>query len=75
LPTGTCESVGDWKINGNIGVLVRAAVRVGKVGVSLNQRLDHAVFIGTTGDERLTLITCWPYRVDDHRLTIITRPD
>lgn len=46
-----------------------------EIGASLNQRLDNAVFIGATGDERLTLITCWPYSVDDHRLIVIARPD
>lgn len=46
-----------------------------EIGAPLNQRLDNAVFIGATGDERLTLITCWPYSVDDHRLIVIARPD
>ena len=46
-----------------------------EVGESLEKRLQNAAFIGTTGDERLTLVTCWPYGVDDHRLVVIARPD
>lgn len=46
-----------------------------EVGESLEKRIENAAFIGTTGDERLTLVTCWPYGVDDHRLIVIARPD
>ncbi len=46
-----------------------------EVGEPLAKRIENAAFIGTTGDERLTLVTCWPYAVDDHRLIIIARPD
>ena len=41
----------------------------------LEKRIQNAAFIGTTGDERLTLVTCWPYAVDDHRLIVIARPN
>ncbi|GEM_PF-2887433 len=46
-----------------------------EVGQPLEKRIENAKFIGTTGDERLTLITCWPYGVDDHRLVVIARPN
>jgi len=46
-----------------------------EIGVPLEQRLNNALYIGSTGDERLTMITCWPYGVDDHRLVVIARPD
>jgi len=46
-----------------------------EVGEPLEKRIQNAAFIGTTGDERLTLVTCWPYGVDDHRLIVIARPD
>jgi len=45
-----------------------------ETGQPLAQREANARFIGTTGDERLTLVTCWPYGVDDHRLVVIARP-
>ncbi len=46
-----------------------------EVGESLEKRVQNASFIGTTGDERVTLVTCWPYGVDDHRLIVIARPN
>ena len=46
-----------------------------EVGQPLEKRIENAKFIGTTGDERLTLVTCWPYGVDDHRLIVIARPN
>ncbi|HEY8291096.1 MAG TPA: sortase, partial [Thermomicrobiales bacterium] len=46
-----------------------------EVGQPLAKRIENAKFIGTTGDERLTLVTCWPYGVDDHRLIVIARPN
>jgi sortase A len=45
-----------------------------EIGESLEKRLENAKFIGTTGDERVTLITCWPYGVDDHRVVVIAHP-
>jgi sortase A len=46
-----------------------------EVGQPLEKRIENAKFIGTTGDERLTLVTCWPYGVDDHRVIVIARPN
>ncbi len=46
-----------------------------EVGQPLAKRIENAKFIGTTGDERLTLVTCWPYGVDDHRVIVIARPN
>jgi sortase A len=45
-----------------------------EVGVPLSERLKTGELIGPTADERLTLVTCWPYGVDDHRLIVIARP-
>ncbi|MEO8714250.1 MAG: sortase [Acetobacteraceae bacterium] len=46
-----------------------------EVGQPIEKRIENAAFIGTTGDERLTLVTCWPYGVDDHRVIVIARPN
>jgi len=54
---------------------VENVLKLQEVGVPLEQRLSNALYIGSTGDERLTLITCWPYGVDDYRLVVIARPD
>ncbi|MDQ2787605.1 MAG: sortase [Chloroflexota bacterium] len=58
-----------------IGYHVDEILLLPEVGQPLDKRLENAKFIGTTGDERLTLVTCWPYGVDDHRLIVIARPD
>jgi sortase A len=37
-------------------------------------RLQNAKWIQPTTDERLTLVTCWPYNDNSHRLIIVARP-
>lgn len=37
-------------------------------------RLDNAQWLAASEDERLTLITCWPYETNTHRLIIVARP-
>ncbi len=53
---------------------VEDVVLLKEIGVPLEQRLSNAQYIAATGDERLTLVTCWPYGVDDYRLVVIARP-
>ncbi len=42
--------------------------------VSAEQRVQNARWIGSFGDERLTLVTCWPYTNNTHRVIVIARP-
>jgi LPXTG-site transpeptidase (sortase) family protein len=37
-------------------------------------RIANASLIQPTDDERLTLVTCWPYTSNTHRLIIVARP-
>ena len=37
-------------------------------------RIANARWIGPFEDERLTLVTCWPYNNNTHRLIVIARP-
>jgi LPXTG-site transpeptidase (sortase) family protein len=37
-------------------------------------RLQNARWLNTTDDERLTLITCWPFTDNSHRLVIVAQP-
>ena len=37
-------------------------------------RLANARWIQPSEDERLTLITCWPYESNTHRLIIVALP-
>lgn len=43
-------------------------------GQPLAVRLKNAQWIQPTADERLTLVTCWPYTSNTHRLIVVARP-
>ena len=40
----------------------------------IHVRLDNARWIEPTGDERVTLVTCWPYETNSHRLIVVAVP-
>ncbi|GAB4549538.1 MAG: sortase [Anaerolineae bacterium] len=44
-------------------------------GRSEEKRRENARWIGPFPDERLTLVTCWPYTSNTHRVIIIARPE
>ena len=41
---------------------------------SPEQRQQNAQWILPTVDERMTLITCWPYQSNSHRLIVVAKP-
>ncbi len=41
---------------------------------TLEKRLQNAAWIAPSPDTRLTLITCWPYDSNTHRLIIVAQP-
>jgi sortase A len=43
-------------------------------GQTNEQRETNAQWIQTTADERITLVTCWPYTDNSHRLVIVAKP-
>lgn len=43
-------------------------------GASEAQRRENARWIGEFAEERLTLISCWPYTGDTHRMFVIAHP-
>lgn len=43
-------------------------------GESLEVRQKNAQWIAPTDDERLTLVTCWPYTNNTHRVIVVARP-
>jgi sortase A len=45
-------------------------------GMPLDVRKKNAQWIMPTGDERLTLVTCWPYEWpgNSHRVIVVARP-
>lgn len=42
---------------------------------SLEERITNARWIMPSDDERLTMITCWPYESNTHRLILVARPE
>ncbi|MEX2426066.1 MAG: sortase [Thermomicrobiaceae bacterium] len=45
-----------------------------EVGVSMEERLETGRFMAEMPEERLTLITCWPYGINDHRVIVVAMP-
>lgn len=43
-------------------------------GESIEVRRENATWIAPQADERLTLVTCWPYTGNSHRLVVVARP-
>ncbi|MDA0244359.1 MAG: sortase [Chloroflexi bacterium] len=43
-------------------------------GQSEAVRLENARWIAPTMDERVTIVTCWPYTDNSHRLVIVAKP-
>jgi sortase A len=48
-----------------------------ETGMPLRVRKQNAQWIMPTGDERLTLVTCWPYEYpgNSHRVIVVARPE
>jgi sortase A len=60
--------------NGQYIYVVTDLVIVKEEGVSDEQKRANAAYMNPTADQTLTMITCWPYGVDDHRLIVIAKP-
>ncbi|MGB0387973.1 MAG: sortase domain-bontaining protein, partial [Ardenticatenaceae bacterium] len=43
-------------------------------GEPIEVRRENNRFIEPTADERLTLVSCWPYQTNSHRVIVIARP-
>jgi LPXTG-site transpeptidase (sortase) family protein len=54
--------------------VVEAKYRFREKGVSTEVQQDNARWIQHTADERMTLVTCWPYSGNSHRIVIVAKP-
>jgi sortase A len=54
--------------------VVSDIVLVLEEGASEEQKRRNAAYMNQTPDPILTMITCWPYGIDTHRLIVIARP-
>jgi len=43
-------------------------------GEPADVRRQNATWIASTPDERLTMVTCWPYTNNTHRLVVVAKP-
>ncbi len=71
-------NVGDfiyaYSVNNEYVYVVRNKMILLEAGVSSKVRMENASWIGKSTDERLTLVTCWPYESNTHRLIIVASP-
>ncbi|MCW5882018.1 MAG: sortase, partial [Anaerolineae bacterium] len=51
--------------------IVREQVIVPETGVNEARRRENAEYMAQTDDARLTLITCWPYWTNTHRVIVV----
>jgi sortase A len=54
--------------------VVQDYVIVREEGVSDEQKRANAAYMNRTDDATLTMITCYPYGIDTHRLIVIAKP-
>jgi sortase A len=45
-----------------------------EAGMPIATRIATGQYFAPMPEERLTLVTCWPYGIDDHRLIVIAKP-
>ncbi len=68
-------SIGDsftlYSDAGEFHYIVTDIKLVREVGVPREVQLANAAFMAPTIDETVTMITCWPYGIDTHRLIVI----
>lgn len=55
--------------------VVEAEYRFREKGVPPEVRRDNAKWIRHSADERLTLVTCWPYSGNSHRIVVVAKPE
>jgi LPXTG-site transpeptidase (sortase) family protein len=55
--------------------IVKQKLLLKESGVPLEQRLQNAEWIAPTDDTRLTLVSCWPYTSNTHRVIIVATPN
>ncbi|MGB0384300.1 MAG: sortase [Ardenticatenaceae bacterium] len=54
--------------------IVEQKLIVKEEGQPIEVRRENNRFIEAKADERLTLVTCWPYESNSHRVIVIARP-
>jgi len=60
--------------NGNFTYKIELKTIVKEKGESLEVRQKNAEWIAATTDERITMVTCWPYTNNTHRVIVVAKP-
>jgi sortase A len=55
--------------------VVKQKLLLKESGMPIEQRLQNAQWIAPTNDTRLTLVSCWPYTSNTHRVIIVATPN
>ena len=62
--------IGDCPYRYRVGAVYRLPIK----GASRQVRQDNLRLILPTNDQRLTLVTCWPYWSNTHRIVVVAFP-
>ncbi len=54
--------------------VVSNTMKLHEAGESSKTRMQNASWIGESNDERLTLVSCWPYDSNAYRLIVVAKP-
>ncbi len=54
--------------------IVSNLMKLHETGESSKTRMQNASWIGESNDERLTLVSCWPYESNTYRMIIVAKP-
>lgn len=63
-----------WLDNQSYTYAVNQVIVLPDSGVSQEQRVENARWIGPFDEERLTLVSCWPRNNNTHRIVVVARP-
>jgi LPXTG-site transpeptidase (sortase) family protein len=56
------------------GYIVEQILIIPDKYISAEKRRENEAWIGSTSDERLTLVSFWPYETNTHRVIVIAKP-
>lgn len=68
------DSLSLWTGDSEYTYVVTQVAILPERGQPIEVRLANAAYILPTDDERLTLVTCWPYSGNSHRLIVVAKP-
>jgi sortase A len=68
------DIINTFSMDGEFTYIVTNRMILLEEGEKSAVRLENASWIAKTSDERLTLVTCWPYDTNTHRLIVVASP-